>query len=195
MAYSEKHNLIFLHIPKNAGTSIIETLGMSHGHTDLENMNSLKEKHPTAKTFVVVRNPWDRVVSVYKYLRMKKSFWHSRDGCTKFGITPDHIKAQKCKDFKEFVHKIKNKDFKQAVHLRPQTCWIPKNILVDHVLYYEQNLNEQFKIKLNVDIELKILNVSDKDNNKTYRDYYDEETKQIISDVYKSDIIQLGYAF
>jgi len=66
---------------------------------------------------------------------------------------------------------------------------------VDHVLYYEQNLNEQFKIKLNVDIELKILNVSDKDNNKTYRDYYDEETKQIISDVYKSDIIQLGYAF
>ena len=70
---SHKHKFIFLHIPKCAGTSIGEKLnshfdelwtysGFKIHHDDLTE-DILKEDF----VFTIVRNPWDRLYSQYKF--------------------------------------------------------------------------------------------------------------------------------
>ena len=78
MAISHKHKLIFVHNPKCAGTSIINYFDMEDwGHQHAVN---LKEKYSEYwdeyKKFVVIRNPWDRFYSCYRYITMEETYYH-----------------------------------------------------------------------------------------------------------------------
>jgi len=200
MSYSAKHNLIFIHIPKNAGTSIINSLEMyPHGHYQTyTNFYTMKRKHPTAKTFVIVRNPWDRMVSVYNYLKMKKSYWHSNDNTTAHGLTKDHVLVQHdCTNFKDFIYFLKTKKV-TGPHIEPQVNWIPKQngtFNIDHILFFENDLEQQLQTKLGVFVKIKEDNQSIKQYNTTYREYYDEETKNIVTEIFKDDITHFNYTF
>jgi len=72
--YSKEHNILFVHIPKNAGSSIRDKLGITKsGHYPL----SILQSHMDKKTFdnaikiAVFRNPWERMVSWYRYRKQK----------------------------------------------------------------------------------------------------------------------------
>lgn len=91
---------VFVHIPKNAGTSIYESLGMHYGggyrtclqlrdegYTTWEGLYAADkvmtvpiEDWDSYFKFTVVRNPFDRVVSNYRYILRKDSYWHAYDG-------------------------------------------------------------------------------------------------------------------
>ena len=70
---SHKHKFVFLHIPKCAGTSIGEKLN-SH-FDELWTYSGFKIHHDDLTedilknyfVFTIVRNPWDRLYSQYKY--------------------------------------------------------------------------------------------------------------------------------
>ena len=74
---SHKHKFIFVHIPKTGGTSI-ESLFIRNAHIKdvpgkhhmVRNLDGELLKKYFAFTFV--RNPWDRMVSYYKF-RIKRS--------------------------------------------------------------------------------------------------------------------------
>ena len=96
---SEPLGLAFVHIPKNAGTAVIEALSMNpHGHcrasspefrrTVAELASRIAPRR--ARTFALVRDPYDRFLSAFRYLRMKRSYWHSDDGSTTYGLLPEH---------------------------------------------------------------------------------------------------------
>jgi hypothetical protein len=70
--YSEKYNISFVHIPKNAGTSITKFLGTNNNFFVHINWSAIKK--PQVPTFAVVRNPYDRLVSIYKYNNYEFSF-------------------------------------------------------------------------------------------------------------------------
>jgi hypothetical protein len=91
MPYSDKHKLIFIHIPKNAGTAITTSLEMNDvGHHKWEYYkNKYPEKWATYTKIAVLRNPWDRVVSNYEYARMEESHWHSTTGKARYSKHPD----------------------------------------------------------------------------------------------------------
>ena len=74
---SSKYPLIFLHIPKCAGTSLCNMLQIpkdSRGHGSYEELKRRinPEIWNNHKKFTVVRNPFDRIVSTYAYRKQKK---------------------------------------------------------------------------------------------------------------------------
>lgn len=193
MSYSKKFNLFFIHIPKNAGTSICNSIQCPHGHHhSLQCIDKIK--FPTALSFAIVRNPWDRMVSIYRYYKMEKSYWHSTDNSTQFNITNTHHKVKKL-SFKEFVHAVHAKQIND-IHLQPQYQFICKNdkVMIDYVFYFEQDISEQMKDKLNIDIDVLHQNISN-ESNISYKDYYDDETKEIVRKIYSKDVDIFKYQF
>ena len=74
MPVDHKRKLIFVHIPKNAGTSIEKHCEMDDtGH---KNWKYYYSKYVTEwneyTSFAVIRDPIDRFISCYRYARMKK---------------------------------------------------------------------------------------------------------------------------
>lgn len=173
----------FIHLEKNAGKSIIqwleenfdaEKIGSKHiGYNKLYNVYG----DNLGFTYAVVRNPWDRVVSGYHYQTPK-----DKKRAEKSGI------EYTIPSFEEWVkHQSKGGHYAFAL----QTV---KAGNVDLILRFE-NLEKDFqKIQkmLNCYKPLKILNRSEHNH---YRNYYNEETKNIVAEVCKKDIEAFEYTF
>lgn len=94
MPISDKHRLLFVHIPKNAGTSLEKCLNTREtGHRRWE---QYKDDYPlewnTYTSFAVLRDPVERFISSYNYARMEKSLYHSSipGDKAKYGMHPDY---------------------------------------------------------------------------------------------------------
>jgi hypothetical protein len=81
MVISEDKKIIFVHIPKTAGSSIAKSLALGGGKVQFGGMNKVYDTHTTARqlkasypnydnffTFAFVRNPWDRLYSWFTFL-------------------------------------------------------------------------------------------------------------------------------
>lgn len=74
---------VFIHVPKTAGTSLREALGL-HSSLDIpchaparDVMPMIKQVAPRAISIAFVRNPYTRFVSLYNYARQDESLYHS----------------------------------------------------------------------------------------------------------------------
>ena len=69
------YKVVFYHIPKTAGTSIKNTLGMDSGFVPYflsdgaKNFDEVKDGY---QKFSVVRNPYSRFISLYNYRKLRK---------------------------------------------------------------------------------------------------------------------------
>lgn len=195
IAALDYYKCIFVHIPKNAGLSVCYTLfgntGGSHrkivDYKKIFSPNTFKRYYK----FTFVRNPWDRLVSTFFFLK-------------KGGLTEkDKIWAEAnllaFTDFKDFVKQwLSEKSINNSLHFQHQHVFLEDEqgkIAVDFIGRFE-NIDEDFKTitdKLNIKRILKKTNTSQR--KKDYRDYYDEETKEIVNEVYKKDIQLFNYEF
>jgi hypothetical protein len=189
---SRKHKLIFIHIPKNAGTSVRKVLGLDYktgGHYTALNISRIYPmKWKYFKKFAIIRNPYDRLVSSFIYAKIPHSYWHNSEN-----KHPD-FELLKDKDFPQCCRLLNEKPelFKHESWL-PQMFWIQnyenKKILVDFVLKYE-NLEKNFKelaseLKLNITEELPKLNTIEKPQD--HQKYYDDETRELARKIYQRD--------
>ncbi len=72
--YSEKYNILFVHIPKNAGNALISQLDIEKSeHYPLSVLQKMmpKEIFDNAKKVAVLRNPWERMSSYYNFRQHK----------------------------------------------------------------------------------------------------------------------------
>ncbi|WP_455207117.1 sulfotransferase family 2 domain-containing protein [Kaarinaea lacus] len=185
---------IFVHIPKCAGVSMNKTLygNLAGAHTTLSDYTCIfspKEINEYFK-FTIVRNPWDRLVSAFHFLK-------------KGGMNEtDKIWAQsnlgEYKDFRSFVLKWLNQDnIWKYYHFQPQHHYFLEShqkVCIDFFAFLE-NLDNDFEFiakKINSTHKLQQKNQS---QHKDYKDYYDNETIKIVSKVYADDIRLLGYKF
>jgi len=193
MPVSHKHKLFFVHIPKNAGTALNEHLSLegSLGHYKFDT-SQVPEGY---KTFCIIRNPYDRLVSCYEYAKMKESYWHSHEGKSMYGPHPDY-ELLKDATFKECLTLLKDGKLKHQGWL-PQWWWVADasgNINIDYVIKMEgldNGLNSMFN-DLGFD-ELKIVPKINTSKRKSYQDYYDNETKKIAKHLYDTDLKTFQY--
>lgn len=180
--YSEKYNLTFIHIPKNAGTSINEFLEISPENRGHKYPWELKKR--SGSSFCIIRNPWDRMVSLYRF-RKKKGHDVS------LFSNPDY-------SFKEWLlnpntprNAGKMEWVNQVDIIRPL-----EEFVVDYILRYEY-LNEDWMDFCNINnIPFKSLSHSNTSGEKkNYREYYDDETKNFVENVFSKDIKMLSYEF
>ncbi|MEM1326638.1 MAG: sulfotransferase family protein [Bacteroidota bacterium] len=201
----DTQQLIYIHIPKNAGTSIAEKLGFeqsSHATISQIQAQLSPEQFERYFKFSFVRNPFDRFLSLYNYARLKESRYHS-------AINPEKALWGKHLDYDLLEHATLNQCAHYLLegrlrhdegwnHWLPQVNWLKDgngNIPLDFIGRVE-TIPEDFKqlaTQLNIDGELPYLNKSKRIID--YKDCYDKETQKIVSDYYKEDLETFGYQF
>ncbi len=195
IAALDYYKCIFVHIPKNAGLSVCYTLfgntGGSHrkiqGYKKIFSPNTFKRYYK----FTFVRNPWDRLVSTFFFLK--------NGGLTEKDKVWAEAHLAEYNDFKDFVkYWLTELNINNSLHFQHQHVFLEDEkgaIAVDFIGRFE-NIDEDFKTitdKLNIKRTLKRTNTSNRQ--KDYRDYYDEETKAIVNEIYKKDIQLFNYEF
>ena len=173
----DEHKAIFIHIPKNAGSSI-ETLFANNSfriqpskHADIyEIKRKFKNSYNSYKKFTIIRNPYDKMVSWYFYLKRNLG---ERYEVLEFN--------EWIKDPSKFCH-IDD----PISYLKPQHEWIDDTV----VLIKYENLDKELNQFFNKKIELPIIN---KSKHNHYLEYYNKESLTIIYDRYKEDFEKYNY--
>jgi|APGre2960657423_1045063.scaffolds.fasta_scaffold43219_3 hypothetical protein len=179
-------NITFIHIPKTAGVSINRYLRLQNEITYISNAHAFSSEieNPAPITFTVVRNPWDRVVSMYVFIKL-----HIPQIIFIQLYTPVLIP----KDFNDFVLNImKISNFGGKKISTPQVRWIEPG--VTHLLRFE-NLEKDFKTIQDIFQCYEPLGMLNKIEHDHYRTYYNDETQQVIAEMFKEDIEAFGYEF
>ena len=196
--YTYKHfsdtGTLFIHIPKAAGLSVIDGFygyKLGGGHVSLTSYASHVFKPQEMMDlfkFTFVRNPFDRLVSAYHFLKSGGI----NDYDKKWSDT--HLSRFKC--FEQFVIEWVNvKNVHSWIHFIPQYRFVTdrhKGLRVDFFGFFE-NLESDYntiRSKIRMGSELKKLNTSSRED---YRDYYNDKTRKIVSRVYRKDLEMFGY--
>ena len=189
-AYADQYECIFIHIPKTAGTSIAKALfNQTSRHVpwyEYEKADSAKFRKYFK--FAFVRNPWDRLVSTYFFLKNGGMNETDRKWAEE-NIAP-------YAGFEEFIENwFTESNTWEWVHFRPQYYFICDkqcNIRMDFIGRYE-NLVNDFKVvaaRLGLQATLQPGNLSP---HRHYTTYYSNKTYDIVSRIYQKDIKLFNY--
>jgi hypothetical protein len=180
---SDKYRYIYIPVHKCATTSTLNWLTQIEGAKIpiqkylVKNIDE-DEKLNDYFRWLIVRNPFDRLVSAY--------FSPGKRVLQKIGINEDV-------SFSDFIKIICNTDARLNTHVKPQLNFIKCRI--DYIVRFE-NLHEDLRHiaqYLNFpEIEYPHLNFSDKGH---YRQYYNYQTRKLVEEKYKESLTQLGYTF
>ncbi|MCG2432091.1 sulfotransferase family 2 domain-containing protein [Aequorivita xiaoshiensis] len=212
---NHKHKVIFIHIPKCAGSSIETAFGIDVNNNDCDknnifgwdDTNKIYLQHATPQElidfniisrehwseyykFIVVRNTWDKVMSDFFWFKETKKFK---------GLLEDYLYAKN--DFSRFMKKGENTY--RGDHLTPQIDYMyldGKLINYNKIIYFD---------KRNLDSELselsKDLNLPDnffqtkvqvgKKFKHHYSKFYTNKNKDLVFQKYKKDINYFNFKF
>ena len=198
---NESINILFIHIPKTGGTNIEQNLKKKCNQTVFSEWkndllpspyNNVSLQHQTymtiynyknelnidfenIKTFAIVRNPYDRIIS--------DLFW--------FKIINKNTSPEKVFDL------IKNNYLYRDNldnHNIPQYKFVTneKNELIENIKIFKtetlNDFNKEINNYLNLNINLKKQNV-----NKDYSEYLNNDSIKLINEFYSKDFELLGY--
>ncbi|MEE8526996.1 MAG: sulfotransferase family 2 domain-containing protein [Gammaproteobacteria bacterium] len=206
---SHRYKCIFVHIPKTGGYSITDVIWPSVTDRTEENLwmgftNPHGNKHQTGGLqhllgtmirqevgteifdshwkFTIVRNPWDKAVSQYLYMRNRHDL-------------RDFIGMKNDESLAGYLDLIKKK---AHVQWEPQHKFVLDNNgdnLLDYIGRFEQLEQDASTILATIGCAAKKLPHLNKSNRKHYRDYFDDETREIVREFYAQDIELLEYEF
>ncbi len=191
-----KNKCIYIHIPKCAGISLAQSIfGHCVPHSTITDYQLMfgSELFKSYFKFTIVRNPWDRFVSAYFFL--KHGGFDSTD---KFLFKPI---IDKFNSFYEFVKSVYyDKKYLKLIHFLPQSKWIQTpsgSCPLDYIGKLE-NLDESLKI-ISSELNLGKISIPSKTNSSPrdtdYKKYYTRETREMVAELYRKDIKLLGYRF
>jgi hypothetical protein len=186
---------LFVHVPKAAGTSVASCLfECKVGHITLRRYSLIFEAEAFREyfKFAVVRNPWDRLFSAFRYLKGPE--------CLELDRAWANAHLSGIDTFERFVLDWlpRNNVDISYVHLVPQYRFLRLRgdaPAVDFLARFE-SLSQDFehiRKRLGVEASLSHLNRSSRPGD--YRDAYTNEMKEIVGRVYRKDVAALGYVF
>jgi hypothetical protein len=212
---SHEHKIIFIHIPKCAGSSIETAFGIDVINNNLksdklfgwDNKNKFYLQHATPQQlldcqlispsqwnsyykFIIVRNTWDKVISDFYWFKETKKF---------IGTFYDYLYCKN--DFKRFM-KVGEASFR-GDHLNAQVDYMYLNsklIKYDKIIFYDKN-NLDFELShLANDLGLSFNFFKNKiqvrkKNKKHYSKYYTNKMKSCVLKKYERDIQYFNFNF
>lgn len=161
----------------------VQAAGRLWKHATLSDIEGLvtAEEIDAFFTFTMVRNPWDRLVSYYYWLRMQ-SFDHAA------------VRLAKALDFQSFLaHPSTRKSINAApyssyMRLKRQeveSCFI-------RLEHFQEDAQPLFE-HLGFALDLPHSNASERQAD--YRGYYGDDTAKLVADLCAEDIVRFGYSF
>lgn len=197
MSVYHKWRSVFVQIPKNASSAIHRIMEnqTDNRHDHETYLNILSQNDPelieSYYSFAICRNPYDRLVSAYEFLR--QGTWEHVD--MEFEQLIKHF-------YNQGLHFYTNYD----VFFWPQHRFvtIKKIVLVDKIMKYENLAQDWLEVHEEITsrvpprfstlpTSLKIENQSHNKVGKNWEDYYTPELKQMVYELYQRDFEIFGY--
>ncbi|MCP4125820.1 MAG: sulfotransferase family protein [Gammaproteobacteria bacterium] len=206
---SHKHRFIFVHVPKTGGTSIEAALGLTGPRHNTARQYRAHDPWLWGQyfTFGFVRNPWDRLVSFYTYRRQIRKLGPESSLDFQnwlFGIN-QAIEAGE--------HKLLNDEFAPRLGVgtfveNDPEGWRVKldnalymladeegKPLVDFIGRYEKLQADFGRVCQRLGIPVSSLPFENKTQRRHYSTYYNDETKELVANLFHRDIANFDYEF
>jgi hypothetical protein len=178
----------FIHINKTGGSSIEKALNVPLVHeTALVYRDLIGEKRWKERfSFAIIRNPWDRAVSQFHYRQM----------INQTGLANNPL------GFKEWLRRVyidhSPEYMDEEKMFLTQADWVCDErgrIMVDYIGRFETLQQSWDDICTALHREKSLLPHVKKSSRGNYRDYYDDESHEIIASYFRPDIDLFDYSF
>lgn len=205
-------NIVFIWVPKNAGTSIYNAL-LKYKCLKLKSIDSAKANFPNKGVvtfqhlpyhklidmgivkssfdsdsikFAVSRNPYDRAVSLYRYIKK--------------------IRGLADYNFESFCQDLQSNKIEEILDIhtgiipihRPQTDWLLDDkgeLFVNHLVSMDNFRDDVLKVFKHLELEIDdIPMVNTSKTNKDSSIYESQEQINIVKSYYRKDFEHLGYS-
>ena len=212
---SYKNKCIFIHIPKTGGTSLesliwkknekvesnlwmgfideyhnkFQTGGLQHLLSSQVKKEVGEEIFNSYFKFTIIRNPYDKAVSQFEYLKKRKDL-------------RDYLGFKVGDSFNKYLELIQKK---KHVQWEPQSNFIfddENNCIVDFMGRFESFNDDTKKILKQLGLEKKFFGLIDnniphlnKSSRREYKFYFEPQSKKTFESIYKRDLDLLNYNF
>jgi hypothetical protein len=184
---------LFVHIPKCGGTSVENQIGVFHGHRSAVYFRAADRAFfDRAFTFTLVRNPYDRLVSGFHYLKQQRANDLNREWAARNLRGIGH--------FREFTEALEDRAFARRVtawkHFVPQWYFVcdalgaPMVDLVGRVEEFEGFVAEVGR-RSAVRLKNEVHRASAR---RPWQDYYTPRARAAVAALYREDFRAFGYA-
>lgn len=193
-----QRRIVFIHVPKAAGTSINQALyGRFMGHpraSDVEKWGSARLR--ALPRFAVVRNPWDRLLSAYRFAKLGSGI-----GGIVAGIrNPEQYRVPEFDSFDRFVHEwLAPRDVTGLDGVfQPQHMFLYSQdgrLLVNHLGKLEHLGPTYAFIEQILGHPIDLPRSNQSGERIDYRQVYTPQTRAIVGSIYREDVERFGYDF
>lgn len=201
MRLSKKGKLLFIHIAKNAGRSVWEAMEKKYkdtrkiawGHSTLQEVHK-KINLKKYTTFAIVRNPYDRMVSLYHFLYQQKDSFMGYDGVERpTSIIPGLGFEKWLLEYGKVAHTSSKKN-RLVTSKQPQLDWLTvnKKVVCNEIIRFEELYPRLHNI---LGITKEELPVKHKTKRGGYRELYTPKSKAFVEKYFKKDLEYFNYEF
>jgi hypothetical protein len=191
--------IVFVHIPKSAGTSInLSLYGQFMGHPRaLDVKRWAPSDVKLLPAFAVARNPWDRLVSAYRFARLGEGVGGKFQARV---WQPEQYQIPEFATFERFVYEwLVTKNVRKIDKIfQPQVIFVSDRVgkvIVDHVGRVENLLPTYEFIRSHLG-KISTLTRSNSSGEKVdYRDFYNPRLVELVGKIYAEDVNAFGYDF
>lgn len=177
----------FVHVPRTGGSSIRE--GWDLGEPECQG-----HAPPAAAGFIygAVRNPWDRVVSLYHYLELERRGYSFR-GWVLAGLDPSFATGSSFEITRPCAWWLRPLDAGPWVD-RPDVVYERGLRNADFVVRFENREDDLRRLAEFLDRPYPEGHVGATERG-PYREYYDAETRDVVGRLFEEDVRLFGYEF